>query len=136
MFGKKKINHSGLPDDLYEFLLEADRLYIRAYETRSVGLLKEHFTRDCCYAISRCIVAEASLRYFSDEKLRDTTWTIVSESPTQVSLIKDCVYKDIRITVSRTMKVSDDYREEWTVMVTPEEFWVKSVVPAKQEGLC
>lgn len=131
MFGKKKKdNHSGLPDDLYEFLEEADSLYIRAFETRSIGLLKDYFTRDCCRAISSWIVAEASLRYFSDEKFRTTTWEIVSESPTQISLIKDCVYKDIRLTVSRSMKVSDDYREVWNVMVTPEEFWVTSVEPA------
>lgn len=136
MFGKKKNNHSGLPDDLYEFLQEADKLYIRAFETRSIGVLKEYFTRDCCYAISRWIVAEASLRYFSDERFRTTTWSIISQTNEQVSLMKDCVYKDIRLTVSRSMKVSDDYREVWTVMITPEEFLVSSVVPAAQEGLC
>lgn len=136
MFGKKKVNHSGLPDDLYEFLEEADRLYIRAFETRSIGLLREHFTRDCCFVISRCIVAEASFRYFSDEKFRTTTWTIVSQSENRVSILKDCVYKDIRLTISRSMKVSDDYKEVWDVMITPDEYWVESVVPATQEVLC
>lgn len=130
MFGKKKDSHSGLPNDLYEFLEEADRLYIKAFETRSIGILKEYFTRECCYAISRWIVAEASSRYFCDEKFRNTTWTITSQTPDQIVLEKDCVYKDIRLTVSRSMKVSDDYKEIWSIMVTPDEYWVTSVVSA------
>lgn len=129
MFGRKK-NKSGLPDDLYEFLLEADARYIKAFETRTVAVLKEYFTRECCIAISNWIVAEASLRYFSDERYRDTTWTILSQTDSHVSLKKDCVYKDIRLSVSRTMKVSDDYQEIWEINVTPDEFWVASVVPA------
>lgn len=131
MFGKKKtLSQPGIPDDLYGFLTEADGLYIRAFETRSIGLLKEHFTRDCCIAISRWIVAEASSRYFCDEKFRQTTWTIQSESLTQIVLEKDVVYKDIRLSMSRSLKVSDDYRELWSVTVTPEEYWVNSVSPA------
>ena len=129
MFGKKKVNHSGLPDDLYEFLEEADERYIRAFETRSIGLLKEHFTRDCCYAISRWILAEASSRYFCDEKFRTTTWTVVSETPERVELEKECIYKDIKLTISRSMKVSDDYKELWSVIISPTEFWVDSVTP-------
>lgn len=130
MFGKKKNNHSGLPDDLYEFLEEADRLYIKAFETRSIGILKEYFTKECCFSISRWILAEASSRYFCDEKFRNTTWTITSQTPTQIVLEKDCVYKDIRLTVSRSMKVSDDYKEIWSITVTPDEYWVASVVSA------
>lgn len=129
MFGKKKTNHSDLPDDLYEFLKEADALYIRAFETRSIGILKEHFTRECCLAISRWIVAEASSRYFSDEKFRTTSWKIVTESTSEINIEKDCTYRDIRLTVTRSMKVSDDYRESWSVKVTPDEFWVTSVSP-------
>lgn len=130
VFGKKakaKANHSNLPDDLYEFLEEADKLYIRAFETRSIGLLKEHFTRDCCFAISRWILAEASSRYFSDEKFRQTSWKIVNETSSEIEIEKDCTYRDIHLTVTRSMKVSDDYRESWKVRVTPEEYWVMSV---------
>ncbi len=135
MFGRKK-NNSGLPDDLYEFLTEADALYIRAFETRTITILKDYFTRECCIAISNWIVAEASLRYFSDERYRNTTWTIVSQTDSHISLKKECVYKDIRLSMSRSMKVSDDYQEIWEIVVSPEEFWVESVVPATQEGLC
>lgn len=131
MFGKKKKNkQTGIADDLYEFLEEADKLYIRAFETRSIGLLKDYFTRNCCMAISRWIVAEASSRYFSEERFRNTTWEILEESSAQVVLRKQCVYRDVRLTASRSMKISDDYEELWTVEVSPEEYWVSSVVSA------
>ena len=130
MFGKKQKSNNGIADDLYEFLEEADKLYIRAFETRSVGLLKEYFTLECCRMISRWIVAEASSRYFSDEKFRSTTWSIVDDSAELIKLEKTCLYKDIHITVTRTMKVSDDYKELWVIRITPEEFWVESVTPA------
>lgn len=137
MFGKKeKRNRSDLPNDLYEFLEEADALYIRAFETRSIGLLKEHFTRDCCVAISRWIVAEASSRYFSDEKFRNTSWVVISETANEICIRKECTYRDIKLTITRSMKVSDDYRELWRVMITPEEYWVCSVDPEQMEGLC
>lgn len=128
MFGKKNNKQTGIADDLYEFLEEADKLYIRAFETRSIGLLKDYFTRDCCMAISRWIVAEASSRYFSEERFRNTTWEILEESSTQVVLRKQCVYRDVRLTASRSMKISDDYEELWTIRVSPEEYWVSSVV--------
>lgn len=128
MFGKKNNKQTGIADDLYEFLEEADKLYIRAFETRSIGLLKDYFTRDCCMAISRWIVAEASSRYFSEERFRNTTWEILEESSTQVVLRKQCVYRDVRLTASRSMKISDDYEELWTIQVSPEEYWVSSVV--------
>lgn len=130
MFGKKdKVGRGNLPEDLYEFLEEADALYIRAFETRSIGLLKEHFTRDCCVSISRWILAEASSRYFSDEKFRKTSWEILSETANQICIRKECIYRDIKLTITRSMKVSDDYREIWRVTVTPEEYWVSSVEP-------
>lgn len=127
MFGRKPKTHNGIPNDLYEFLEEADELYIRSFETRSIGVLKDFFTRDCCYVISRWIIAEASSRYFSDKKFRETTWTILNQTPTEVTLMKECIYKDIKLNLSRTMKVSDDYKEEWVVKITPEEFWVTAV---------
>lgn len=136
MFGKKKKNLSNIASDLYDFLEEADTLYIKAFETRSVGVLKTHFTRDCCIAISRWIVAEASSRYFSEERFRTTTWTIEQETTDKVVIRKQCVYKDVRLTATRAMKISDDYAELWNVLVSPEEYWVASVQSvALSEGL-
>lgn len=128
-FGKKK-KQTDIDDDLMSFLEEADKLYIRAFETRSIGILKEYFTRDCCLAISRWIVAEASSRFFSEERFRNTTWSVTENSGTKVVLLKQCTYKDVHITASRSMKVSDDYQETWVINVTPEEYWVASVSPA------
>lgn len=129
-FGKKKEvqKQNGIADDLLEFLNEADALYIKAFETRSIGLLKNHFTRECCYAISRWIVAEASSRYFSDEKFRNTIWAVEQDNGSSIVLTKECTFRDIRISIGRTMKVSDDYKETWTINVTPDEFWVSDVV--------
>lgn len=128
-FGKKN-KQTDIADDLYEFLEEADSLYIRAFETRSIGILKDYFTRDCCLAISRWIVAEASSRYFSEERFRNTTWVRVQESATQVIFKKQCVYKDVKLTSTRSMKISDDYEELWTINISPEEYWVANVTPA------
>lgn len=133
-FGKKKNNdnHNGIPKDLYEFLEEADKLYIRAFETRSIGILKNHFTRDCCRAIGNWITCEASSRYFSDEKFRTTTWEVVKDNGTDMIIDKTCIYRDIKLTMSRTMKVSDDYKERWVIDVTPSEFMVSSVTPIQE----
>jgi hypothetical protein len=135
MFGKKKQSHNGIADDLYEFLEEADKLYIKAFETRSIGILKDYFTRECCRALSVWIVNEASSRFFSEERFRNTTWEIFQQSATNIVLRKQCVYRDIHLTMSRTMKVSDDYAEEWTVQVTPDEFWVSNVKSIDMGGL-
>lgn len=116
-----------LSEELKDFLEEADELYIRAFETRSVGLLKEHFTRECCLAISRWIINEASSRFFGDSKFRNTTWELVKVIGNQFHIRKTCIYHDIRIAVTKTMKVSDDYIEEWIVTVSPDEYWVASV---------
>ena len=130
MFGKRKDNPYGVEPDLYDFLKVADAAYIRAFETRSVGLLREFFTPDCCMAISQWIVAEASLRYFGNEKFRNTKWIVESSEVGSITLIKECIYRDIKLSLSKTMKVSDDYRERWTIKVTPEEYIVTSVAYA------
>ena len=130
MFGKKKnkqVNTNGVDDELNDFLEEADSLYIKAFETRSIGVLKDYFTRECCIALSRVIVATASSRYFSEERFRNTTWEIINRTETNVVVRKRCIYNDIHLTVTRTMKVSEDYEEVWYISVTPDEFWVTKV---------
>ena len=130
MFGKKKDNHCGVDSDLYDFLKEADNAYIRAFETRSVGLLRDLFSPQCCMAISQWIVAEASLRYFGNEKFRNTKWTVESSEVDSIVLLKECVYRDIKLSLTKTIKVSDDYKERWTVKVTPDEYLVVNVAYA------
>ena len=140
MFGfkknsKEKRANSGIPDDIYEFLLEADRLYIKAFETRSVGLLREFFTRDCIFSLGNWIANEASSRYFADEQFRDTSFELLSSSGQNIRVRKTCIYKDIRLTLSRTMKVSEDYMEDWVLNITPNEIWVQSIEPVKERRI-
>lgn len=127
-FGKK---HSKAADDdsdeLIDFLEEADKLYIRAFETRNISILKDFFTRECIRYISIWIVNEGRFRYFSNEKFRKTSWTVESKSTTQAILTKVCVYKDIHLNIGHTMKVSEDYKERWIVDITPDEFMVSAV---------
>lgn len=132
MFGLFKKDKS---DDLEKFLNEADALYIKAFETRSIGLLKNHFTRECCINISKWIVAEASLRYFSSSKYRSTTWTKKSSNGSKITYIKTCIYKDIKINIARSMKVSDDYSEEWIIDTSNNEYKVASVTLLREELL-
>lgn len=113
--------------DLRSFLEEADALYIKAFETRSLGCLKEYFTRECILMLSRWIVNEASSRFFGDKKFRNTSWEMIQKDSNQCIVIKTCIYKDIHLTMSRSMKVSDDYIERWIIQVTPDEYWVQSI---------
>lgn len=113
--------------DLRSFLEEADTLYIKAFETRSLGCLKEYFTRECILMLSRWIVNEASSRFFGDKKFRNTSWEMIQKDSNQCIVIKTCIYKDIHLTMSRSMKVSDDYIERWIIQVTPDEYWVQSI---------
>lgn len=132
MFGRKKNTKSnGIAEDLSMFLDEADARYIKAFETRSVRVLKEYFTKDCCIMMSRWIVAEASSRYFSEERFRNTYWEITEQSPTQIVVHKKCIYDDIHLTISRVMKVSEDYEELWYISVTPDEYWVTDIKPVR-----
>ena len=127
MFGIQKRQGSNVTAELQEFLEEADERYIKAFETRSIGVLTEYFTRDCCRMISRAILAEASFRYFSDAKFRETTWNIISETPTVIEVEKQCIYRNVKLSLTKSMKISDDYVEKWTVQVSPEEYWVSNV---------
>lgn len=98
-----------------KFLEEADDRYISAFETRSIGLLRGYFSRNCCQTISCWIVAEASSRFFGNKKYRKTEWKLVEQDgPIQVYL-KSVIYKTIHIGLFKTMKVSEDYNETWVV---------------------
>lgn len=123
-FGKNKATSK---NKLQKFLDEADECYIKAFETRSISVLKKHFTLECCRKMSVWIVNEASSRFFGDEKFRTTTWTVLEETDSLVTIQKECTYKNIKISMSRNMKVSDDYKEVWTVEITPDGYMVRSV---------
>lgn len=126
LFGKKP-KAIGIPNDIMEFLFEADKLYIRAFETRNIVILKEHFTRDCCIALSRVIVAEAASRYFSNEKFRNTTWSVVQATESLGIYRKSVIFENIRVHGDLGMKVSQDFVEDWTVSISDEDLFVTAV---------
>lgn len=117
-----------LPDDLYTFLNEADKLYIKAFETRSVKLLADYFTIDCIKTISQSIIYEGASRYFSEERFRETKWSVISKVEDVSAKVKKlCIYRAVRISPMRKMKISNDYAEEWTVSISEDEFWVTDI---------
>lgn len=126
LFGKKP-KAIGIPNDIMEFLLEADKRYIRAFETRNIVILKEHFTRDCCIALSRVIVAEAASRYFSNEKFRNTEWSVITSSPNLGVYKKTVIFENIKVHGSMGMKVSQDFVEQWTISISDDELFVTAV---------
>ena len=128
MFGfKKKIKADGIDREIADFLEEADSKYIKAYETRTYSYLKDDFTKDCQIKILQTITASASLRYFSNEKFRTTAWTVVSESDSIGVYMKTVTYDSVHVAGNMNMKVSADYVERWTIMITPDELLVSDV---------
>lgn len=127
LFGKKP-KSVGIPNDIMEFLLEADKLYYRAFETRNIVILKEYFTRDCCVALSKVIVAEAASRYFSNEKFRNTTWSVIQSSDIMGIYKKVVVFENIKVHGTLGMKVSQDFTEEWTISISPDDLFVTKVI--------
>lgn len=132
MFGRKDKDKTA--DSLISFLEEADKLYIKAFETRSIGVMKSMFTRECCYAISRWIIAQASSRYFSDDKFRCTEWNVLQRTQTYAMVQKTCTYRDIKLSSKRSMKVSDDYSEVWEIEISPSGFVVTNIKDFKFGG--
>lgn len=120
-------NENSLPQDILEFLDEADNRYIRAYETRNLPCLKDYFTRECIIKLGPIIANTASLRYFSNSKFRVTDWTLSEKNGEVWSVTKSVTYTDIRVAGSMRMKVSNDYVEEWTLYVTDDEVLVSNV---------
>ena len=121
MFGfGKKTQNNGLSSKLYEFLTDADRAYTNAIQTRSVSLMKDYFERDCLFQISPWIQQAASVRLVLNEKFRKTDWTIESENDYSITLIKSCVYNEMRLTKAIKTSMGDNYTERWFISKEPE----------------
>ena len=117
LFGFKKQQSNGIDKGVLKFLEEADRIYIRAYETRSIVLLKDHFCRECVIKLSRIIAANAAGRFFSNEKFRTTKWSLCRNADNSESVyLKEVSYDKIKVAGSYNISISEDYKEEWTVL--------------------
>ena len=100
-FGKPK-------DPLATWLKDADDVYIRAYETRDIVLLKDWFSRDCCMKLSRVIAATASTRLFVAESFRNTTWECLSKNDSSAIYLKSVKHDGVKI-ASYKMAIGGDY---------------------------
>lgn len=132
LFGKKtRDSYQGIDREIFEFLEDADKAYIRAFETRDIRVLREYFTRDCIIRLTSVIAAEASTRYFSTDKFRSTRWTAKSKvrnlKEEIITICKEVTFRDINVAGSTRMKVSNDYSELWYLNVTAEDFYITKV---------
>lgn len=127
LFGKKKKTVSEIPEDILDFLEEADKRYIRAFETRSITPLKDYFSRQCMVKLSNMIANQASSRYFGSDKFRTTSWVVIQQ-PNSIGVFKKVVeYESIKVHGSMGMKISADYDEEWTVLIDDEDLFVNDI---------
>lgn len=131
-FGKKsKDGSSG--KNVLKFLEEADKLYIRAYETRSIVILKDDFKRDCVIKLSRIIASDGAGKFFGNEKFRETIWSLLrGDELSELVYLKQVSYSKIKVAGSFSMSVSEDYKEEWTVVVEDGKFMVSNIELVKE----
>lgn len=129
---KDKKNSSG---SLQKFLDEADEIYINAFKYRDVRELRTYCTSQCIQNIGVWIAHEASNRYFSDSKMRSTTWTTISEEVDKIVVKKTCSFKEVKYNMLRSMKVSEDFEEEWIILKTNSGFLISSIVETSRGGL-
>lgn len=121
-----------LTSALISFLDSADAKYIHAFETRSARYMLGYFTNDCIVSMGKWITTKASSRFFAERRMRQTTWDLV-EAGNPFVVRKTCSFKSVHWTLSRTMKVSDDYTELWTVEKNGNEYLVAAVNLETQE---
>ena len=124
----------GKPKETIEtWLKEADRAYIKAYETRDIVVLKNWFSRDCCIKLSRVIVATASTRLFVAESFRDTQWTCITKDDSTAVYQKSVKYDGVKI-ASYKMAVGEDYEETWYIdILGKNSYLVTNIVPKDRE---
>ena len=107
---------STISKPLLKFLEYADALYIEAYQTRRYGILFDDFTVPAMEAVNLSVIHNGGLRYFAEKHYRKNTWEILEETDTEIKILKTQIFKSIHINLFRTMKASQDYTEEWTVL--------------------
>ena len=101
--------------DLVKFLDVSDNLYIQAYQTRRFTTLSERFTKEAIIAINSRLIASNGIRYFATKKYRNNTWELIGDMGNTIEVKKTQLYKDIHISLFRTIKASANYEETWTV---------------------
>lgn len=96
-----------------EELNRLDDIYIHAYETRSINILKKFAKPEFLYKLSR--VAVLRPRYFADKIYRVNSWELLSQEGATQTLRKSCTYQTVRLGAIRKVKIATDYSETWQV---------------------
>ena len=94
-------------------LEELDRLYIKAYETKSIGVIRDRCSTEFLYKLAKLYIIQP--RYFSEEVYRTNEWTVIETNGVHWTLKKKCKYLEVKVGLFRKTKVSANYSEEWVV---------------------
>lgn len=132
LLGKKDKSSNS---SLQKFLNEADEVYVNAFKYRDTREIRKYCTPMCTRNIGAWIAHEASNRYFSDSKMRETEWSTVSETDDKIVMKKSCSFKEFKYSMLRSMKVSEDFEEEWIILKTDGGYLIDSIVETSRGGL-
>lgn len=113
--------------DLLRFLNDADDLYIEAYQTRQYSILFETFTRECMNGIAYSVQQYGTTRYFAEKRLRKNSWEILEEDDEMIKVRKTQTFKRINYSLFRSMRVSEDYQEDWEILKNDGDYIVSSI---------
>ena len=127
--------NSGLPKDLLKFLDAADEDFIYAYETRRFGVLANRFTQKATLIITKMVNIDGGTRYFGKRNMRETKWELVEDRGFEMIVQKTCIYKKIHVTLFKTIKASEDYTCEWTLVQSDDNNYGWKVDSMSQEEL-
>jgi len=106
-------------------LEELDALYIKAFESKALNIIKDYAEPSFLYLMARLIIT--CPRYFADARYRENKWEVIREEGNDVILHKSCIYQVIRLGLVRKTKISTDYTEEWTIRILPEKWSIKNI---------
>ena len=113
-----------------EELNKLDDIYIHAYETRSINILKTVAKPEFLYKLSRIAVLRP--RYFSDKIYRNNSWECLLVDGATYTLKKQCIYQSVRLGAIRKVKIATDYSEIWQVLRIPSG--ILTIVDIKEES--
>jgi hypothetical protein len=116
-------NSKAISKDLLRFLNDADDLYIEAYQTRQYSILFELFTRECMNGIAYSVQQYGTTRYFAEKRFRSNTWEVLSEDDEMITIRKTQRFKRINYSLFRSMRVSEDYQEDWEILKDGGKHW-------------
>ena len=111
---KTQTTQSNVDKAMETELNRLDDLYIHAYETRSITMMKQVSKPEFLYKLSR--IAALRPRYFSDKQYRNNTWEVISIAGALYTIRKLCTYQQVRLGSIRKVKIATDYSEIWQVL--------------------